>query len=303
MCYAAPDASGTDAASPTFRVAAALRSLASRGAYVDLGHEAPAELAVVRGSRTGAKPRPISLTNFQHAQRFGWVVCESAESTRWRLSASGLEAIRRAKSEPPARGNDTPPKHGDGRNGLAPAVDPRIDRPGYDPDESPLAWLRRRKDKAGKPLISGDEFTAGERLRADFQRAQMSPRTTADWASFALGAQPRNSAVRGGAEISDSAAAAQSRVQRALASVGPDLSGILVDACCHLKTLATIERERGLAQRSGKEVLRLAVRSLARHYGYGAGGDGAGQAPQERPTHIRHWGADDYRPNLDSWQK
>ena len=50
-----------------------------------------------------------------------------------------------------------------------------------DAEESPLAWLARRKDKAGNPLIAPHQFTAGERLRADFTRAQMTPRLTVNW--------------------------------------------------------------------------------------------------------------------------
>ena len=40
--------------------------------------------------------------------------------------------------------------------------------PAINLDESPLAWLVRRKDKDGKPMLSEAEVNAGERLRADF---------------------------------------------------------------------------------------------------------------------------------------
>ena len=49
--------------------------------------------------------------------------------------------------------------------------------------EGPLAWLRRRKDKDGQRLITEPQFAAGERLAADFQRAQLAPRVTANWSA------------------------------------------------------------------------------------------------------------------------
>ncbi len=34
--------------------------------------------------------------------------------------------------------------------------------------ESPLGWLKSRKDRNGRALISEEQFEAGERLRADY---------------------------------------------------------------------------------------------------------------------------------------
>ncbi|MEH2483820.1 hypothetical protein V1282_007177 [Nitrobacteraceae bacterium AZCC 2146] len=45
--------------------------------------------------------------------------------------------------------------------------------------ESPLAWLARRKGRDGRSMISPHQFIAGEKLRADFIRGNMSPRMTA----------------------------------------------------------------------------------------------------------------------------
>jgi hypothetical protein len=39
--------------------------------------------------------------------------------------------------------------------------------------ESPLGWLKSRKDRNGRPLISGEQHEAGERLRADYWFAHM----------------------------------------------------------------------------------------------------------------------------------
>jgi len=52
-------------------------------------------------------------------------------------------------------------------------------------EESPLAWLRKRRDRGGEPMITQSQFDAGERLRADFWFAQMTPRVTMNWSPAA----------------------------------------------------------------------------------------------------------------------
>jgi Domain of unknown function (DUF6456) len=160
--------------------------------------------------------------------------------------------------------------------------------------ESPLAWLRRRKDRDGQAMISQAQFDAGERLRSDFWFAQMTPRVTVDWSASAPSQRGRRAgmAFRSDGDLQDSVAGARERVRRALTAVGPELAGVLVDVCCHLKGLEQAERAAGWPQRSGKVVLQLALTRLARHYGIGET-----SAPHDkRGTAVRHWGTDDYRP-------
>jgi hypothetical protein len=160
-------------------------------------------------------------------------------------------------------------------------------------DESPLSRFRRTKGRDGRPLIGVAEFTAGERLRADFTRAQLMPRVTANWsASIAL--RRRGDGGGGMAEMTDAIVAARQRVDRALEAVGPDFAGILLDFCCFLKGIEEIERERSWPARSAKLVLRLALASLARHYGLVE--TSRGNAASRR---ITHWGADNYRPTIE----
>jgi hypothetical protein len=166
----------------------------------------------------------------------------------------------------------------------------------FNADESPIAWLRRRKDRNGEAMISQIQFDAGERLRADFYFAHMTPRTTTNWSSLSPMQRGRRygAAQRTGADMLDNAAAAAERVRRALAAVGPELSGVLIDVCCHLKGLEEAERAAGWPQRSAKIVLQLALTRLARHYGL---------EPIAAPTArsvVRHWGSTDYRPQLDA---
>lgn len=166
-------------------------------------------------------------------------------------------------------------------------------KPAFNENESPLAWLRKRRDKDGNPLISQEQFDAGERLRADFHFAQMTPRVTAAWDAIVPSRRQRRAAPGAGVELQDHVVAARERVRLALKAVGPELSGILIDVCCHLKGLEEAERDAGWPQRSGKVVLQLALTRLARHYGI--------LPAEERPERpqIRHWGTPDYRPKLD----
>jgi Domain of unknown function (DUF6456) len=162
--------------------------------------------------------------------------------------------------------------------------------------ESPLAWLARRKDKDGQPMLTDAEFDAGERLRADFWFAQMTPRTTTNWSQLLSGGGGGTGAPDIGPDMRDSVVAAKERVKRALAAVGPDLAGVLIDVCCHLKGLEASEKASGWPQRSGKIILQIALRQLARHYGMLAP---VSKTDANHPVRVRHWGTTDYRPEID----
>ena len=95
----------------------------------------------------------------------------------------------------------------------------------------------------------------------------------------------------GKADLSDAALSARHRVEGAINAVGPELSGILIDVCCFLKGLETVEHERGWPARSAKIVLKTALAVLARHYEPQPASDGG-------KSSIRHWGGQGYRPSL-----
>jgi len=137
-----------------------------------------------------------------------------------------------------------------------------------DDGESPLTWLARRKGRDGAALIDAVQLDAGERLRADFTRAQLMPRTTSNWTAAV--ASGWRSDGGGAAAMTDMVVAARQRVRHALEAVGPEFAGLLVDICCFLKRLDDVERERRWPARSAKVVLQLGLDSLARHYGYRA---------------------------------
>ena len=139
--------------------------------------------------------------------------------------------------------------------------------PEIDVGESPIGWLYRRRDKDGQPLISRAEFEAGERLRADFCFAQMMPRVTSSWAAPTGSPSGRRGAPGSGSDLQDNVIAAGERVRRRSRAVGPELSGVLIDVCCHLKGLESEGAAGGLAAAVGQDRAPHALKSLARHYG------------------------------------
>jgi len=161
--------------------------------------------------------------------------------------------------------------------------------------ESPLAWLRRRKGKDGTPMLSEAQFNAGEKLRADFWLGQMTPRVTANWSITSAGRSSRRSGARSAAHITERALTARQRIRKALEAVGPELSGVLIDVCCHLKGLEMAERAAGWPKRSGKILLQKSLSALSRHYGMTSD-----FAPHlGKSGIIGHWGTDGYRPLFD----
>jgi hypothetical protein len=164
--------------------------------------------------------------------------------------------------------------------------------------ESPLGWLRRRKDRNGTPLINAQQYEAGERLRSEFELAQMTPSVTSKWEGAAPSKRMRRAAPEGAAGLSDQALASRQRVLRALEAVGPELAGVLIDVCCHLLGLTGAEKSRGWPQRSGKVILQIALTSLARHYGILSETNAADQVK----TRLNHWGMEGFRPSLDQWR-
>ena len=182
------------------------------------------------------------------------------------VAASGIDARRAAHMQLGTREIMT-------ENGL--------DRVTVNDSESPLAWLARRKGRDGRTMIDSIEFMAGERLRADFTRAHLSPRVTSSWSGLARG---RNCGGGDAGSMTDMVIAARQRVQLALDACGPEFSGVLMDVCCFLHGLEDVERAHGWPARSAKVVLQLALDRLARHYGL------------QRPAHhapIRTWLAED----------
>jgi hypothetical protein len=93
-----------------------------------------------------------------------------------------------------------------------------------DETESPLSWLASRRGRDGRALIEAHQVEAGERLRADFTRANLMPRITADWSNPSSAGRRAKGGERADL-LTDTIVASRQRVNKAMDAVGPEFAG------------------------------------------------------------------------------
>ena len=123
--------------------------------------------------------------------------------------------------------------------------------------ESPLSWLHARGH------LSDRQFEAGERLRYDWEQAQLSPNITMRWEAVRVGGGGR------GLEPGERQIAAKQRFNGAIAAAGTGLDDILWRVVCAGDQLPTAEKALAWPARSGKLVLRIALDRVAEFYRIG----------------------------------
>ena len=121
--------------------------------------------------------------------------------------------------------------------------------------ESPLTWLHARGH------LTDRQFEAGERLRADWERAQLGPSVTMSWNPVRVSGGGDPGLTGGERQI-----AAKDRFDRALAEAGAGLTDILWRVVCAGEGLPQAERALAWPARSGKLVLRIALDRIAGFY-------------------------------------
>ena len=124
--------------------------------------------------------------------------------------------------------------------------------------ESRLTWLHARGH------LTDAQFDAGERLRADWESAQLAPSVTMRWDAVR---------VKGGREAvlspTERQIAAKDRFDVAVAAAGPGLADVLWRVVCAGEALPEAERALAWPARSGKLVLKLALDRVAAFYRIG----------------------------------
>ena len=229
---------------------------------------------VVRDDGTGAGTRTAIVENTvaQAMALNKWIACaKPGRVSRYRITATGRSALSRFLAKEESRASAAV-GHGFAEAQMAfegaalaagnPAEVVSSPRSRFASAESPLAALARRKDRDGRPFLDDELVRAGERLREDFEMAQMGPRVAQNWDRFLTvgsGASPDSGA-------GDGPSRARMRMAGAIDDLGPGLSDVALRCCCYLEGLESAEKRMGWSARSGKIVLRIALQRLRLHY-------------------------------------
>ena len=231
---------------------------------------------VLRPNLEGGQTR-TAVMDRSHAQSFvlkDWICAtRKGRVASYRITPTGRLALKRLIEEDRRR------RKSDGDLGQGPNVfaaqhgDYGIKRENFangshaqmrvNLNESPLSGLARRKGADGKPFLSAPLVQAAERLREDFERAQLGPRVAQNWDRFLTSA---DRGVFGDGGIGEGPAAARKRVLDAMDHLGPGLSDVVMRVCCFLEGMEPAERRLGWSARSGKVVLKIGLQRLLEFY-------------------------------------
>jgi len=122
--------------------------------------------------------------------------------------------------------------------------------------ESPLGWLHARGH------LGDRQFAAGERLRADWETAQLASNITMRWDQVRI----KGSGGDHGLTASERQMAAKQRFDAAAKAAGPGLADVVWRVVCAGESLPDAEKALEWPVRSGKLVLKLALDRVADYY-------------------------------------
>ena len=249
-----------------------LRRLCEHGAVLAVARDM--ETAVVVREAGQSDQLRTAIVDREIAQAMAlkdWITCPSPDEriARYFITNTGRAALRRLTAEDENRAHGLGDRRGDPEAEAAwdlDAMDGGSQRSRrYHGTESPLVGLARRKDRDGKPFLDRSLVVAGERLREDFELAQVGQPVIESWDAFMqepVLAEPAQAC---------GALAARYRLRMALTELGLGLGDIVLRCCCFLEGLEQTEKTMGWSARSGKIVLRIGLERLKNHYGQHGG--------------------------------
>jgi hypothetical protein len=245
-----------------------LRRLCEHGAVLAAARDMDTAV-VVRETAQGDHLRTTSVDR-EIAQAMAikdWIACADPDAriARYFITNTGRAALRRLTAQDENRASGFRDRcgadHPDDRWDLAGMADDPAAAKAPHAGESPLLGLARRRDRDGALFLSRDLVANGERLREDFELAQLASAGSGGWQDAAIGQYPDLAP-----DAAPAAAAAYQRLRAALVDLGPGLGDVVLRCCCLLEGLEQTEKTMGWSARSGKIVLRIALARLGRHY-------------------------------------
>jgi Domain of unknown function (DUF6456) len=155
---------------------------------------------------------------------------------------------------------------------------------------SVIEQLARRRTAGGQPLLTATQLSAARRFAAEFERAALQPRVTAQW-SPAGAAQPRRRpAPDAMPDLAPDVLSAQQRVRTVLAALADTFGNLIMDVCGFDRGLEVVEAERGWPRHTTRFMLAGALDQLALHYGLTL-------CPRPEPGTIVQWGDGQHHPD------
>lgn len=243
-----------------------LRSLMKEGAILAITKGV--DTAVVLDLREGENPVQLCKSPREVAEVLAlreWISgSASGAVSRYRITPSGRTALNKlmAQAEGQAVGFADSQR---GFLGAKPSSEGGKARAGNRRSvgaDSPIRVLARVRN-AGQPYLAHELVLAADRLQRDFALSQFEGSVNAGWTSVMSGL--RKSPKGSGSRV-DRVIDSRRHFLEAMEALGPELGEMALGVCCHEKGMERMEAELNMPARSGKFMLRVALKYLQRHY-------------------------------------
>ncbi|WP_127112199.1 DUF6456 domain-containing protein [Shimia sediminis] len=251
-----------------------LRRLCETGAVLAVAQDMERAVVVREAEGATARTGVVDRAVAQAMVLKDWISCDNpGRISRYRITAAGRSELNKllAETENQAQGFAEAQAGFDACES-GPVVTSTGRAMRFSMADSPLTALARRRDRDGSPFLNEFLVAAGERLREDFELAQMGPRDSRNWKKFLSGEDRLGYVTDLG--VSGPSAMARERVAQAVRELGEGLADVALRCCCFLEGLESAEKRLGWSARSGKIVLRIALIRLSEYYRSQAGGAG-----------------------------
>ncbi|GGD31720.1 DUF6456 domain-containing protein [Sinisalibacter lacisalsi] len=137
--------------------------------------------------------------------------------------------------------------------------------------DAPLHVLARRRRTDGSAFLPPELIAAALKFRESYELARIGGGLTRDWGRLVSGRTASGRVVNGAGPTRR--LEAEQSLAAAIRALGPDLAESVLLAVCHERGMEEIEDQLDFPARSGKIVLRIALRTLHRHYAEHGSGD------------------------------